>query len=194
MEWIELDCERFKGMTLANFMTVFHTTHLPAHWQDETCIALSHMPQDLKSFWEFQIAVQSTNALFKGTPHHLDDAKLHEHIKAGMNQVLYVQVTNAKDNNVVDFHEWLAMVKRVDDEKCFEHGQATKAFEQSMASTHAASHMNYNPQNSTPGNPLAGPSDSNSLSQGKYVVCLHLQYWHQTHPTFLLVMVILMCR
>ena len=104
-------------MTLTKFMVVFRKMNLPAHWQDNTRINLSRMTQDPKSFWEFQIAVQSTNTLLKGTPHHLDDVKLRERIEAGMNQVLYVQATNAKCNEIVDFRDWLAEVKRVDDEK-----------------------------------------------------------------------------
>ena len=70
-------------------------------------------------------------------------------LKASMNQVLYMQVTNMKCNNIVDFHEWLAEVKCVDDKKCFEHNQAVKAFEQSAASNCAASHAD---------NTLLGPS------------------------------------
>jgi hypothetical protein len=84
--WIELDCKCFEAMTLEAFMAEFHKTHLPAHWQDETRITLSRMTQDPKSFWEFQIAVQSANMLLKGTPHYLDEKKLCECIEAGMNQ------------------------------------------------------------------------------------------------------------
>ena len=40
-----------------------------------------------------------------------------------MNQVLYVQVTNVKCNDIVDFRKWLAEVKHVDDTKCFESNQ-----------------------------------------------------------------------
>jgi hypothetical protein len=72
INWIELDRERFEAMTLTEFMVVFRKTNLPAHWQDNTRIDLSSMTQDPRSFWEFQIAVQSTNALLKGTPHHLN--------------------------------------------------------------------------------------------------------------------------
>jgi len=114
------------------------------------------MHQDTSSFWVFQQAVQTTNALLKGTPHHLDDQKLRERIKAGMDQVLYVQVMNAKLNDLVELREWLSEVKSLDDEKCFEHLQAIKAFEQSAAGSHAVSrvHAASQPQN----NVLAGPS------------------------------------
>jgi hypothetical protein len=67
------------------------------------------MTQDPMNFWEFQVAVQSMNAL-------------------------YVQVTNAKVNLVKDFCKWLAEVKGLDDEKRFECDQMIKAFEQSAAS------------------------------------------------------------
>ena len=96
IDWIELDHEHFKAMTLEGFMTIFCKTYLPPHWQDDTRIILSRMQQDSSSFWEFQVAVQTTNALLKGTPHHLDEQKLHEHIEAGMDQVLYIQAINAK--------------------------------------------------------------------------------------------------
>jgi hypothetical protein len=58
------------------------------------------MNQDAKFLWKFQVTMQSANALLKGTPHHLDKVKLCKHIEAGMNQVLYIQVTNAKCNEV----------------------------------------------------------------------------------------------
>jgi hypothetical protein len=103
IEWIKLDHEHFEAISLTEFMAVFRKMHLPAHWQDVTCIALSCMTQDPKSFWEFQIAVQSTNALLKDTPYHLDDVKLCERIEAGMNQILYMQAMNAKCNNIADF-------------------------------------------------------------------------------------------
>src|SRR6266436_2061575 len=127
VNWLELDRECFEAMTLDEFMTIFRETHLPPHWQDETHITLSHMTQDPMNFWEFQVAVQSMNALLKGTLHHLNEDKLRERIEAGMNQVLYVQVTNVKVNLVKDFCKWLAEVKGLDNKKCFERDQAIKA-------------------------------------------------------------------
>jgi hypothetical protein len=56
-----------------------------------TLESLSRMTQDPMNFWDFEVAVQSTNALLKNTPHHLDEDKLRERIEAWMNQVLYVQ-------------------------------------------------------------------------------------------------------
>ena len=61
INWIELDCARFEAMTLDEFMIVFCKTHLPANWQDDTCITLLRMHQESTSFWEFQIVVQTTN-------------------------------------------------------------------------------------------------------------------------------------
>src|SRR5882762_4084903 len=105
-------------------------------------ITLSRMHQDASSFWEFQQAIQTTNVLLKGTPHHLDDKKLRERIEAGMDQVLYVQATNAKYNEIVELRDWLSKVKSLDDEKHFEHLQAIKASEQSAAASCAVSHAN----------------------------------------------------
>src|ERR1700733_4699087 len=105
------------------------------------------MTQDPKSFWEFQIAMQSANVLLKGTPHYLDENKLHERIEAGMNQVLYIQATNTKCNDIKDFRKWLAKVKSMDDEKHFERKQAVRAFEQSAAVSHAASRADTNSPN-----------------------------------------------
>jgi hypothetical protein len=139
IDWIELDRQHFENMTLDEFMTVFRKTHLPPHWQDETCIALSRMHQDSMTFWEFQVAVQTTNALLKGTPHHLDEAKLCERIQSGMDQVLYAQATHAKCNDIADLHMWLADVKQLDDEKRFEIQQNIKAFKASAAATCAVS-------------------------------------------------------
>jgi hypothetical protein len=139
VNWIGLDREHLEAMTLDEFMTLFCNTHLAPNWQDNTCITLSCMTQDPMNFWEFQVAVQSTNALLKGTAHYLDEVKLRERIEAGINQVLYVQATNTKLNLVKDFHKWLAKVKQLDDEKCFKCDQAIKAFEPSVAASHAAS-------------------------------------------------------
>jgi hypothetical protein len=75
VNWIELEREMFEAMTLETFMTLFRKMHLANHWQDDTCITLSRMHQDTNSFWDSQQAVQTTNALLKGTPHHLDDKK-----------------------------------------------------------------------------------------------------------------------
>jgi hypothetical protein len=73
-----------------------------------------------------------------------------------MDQVLYVQVMNTKLNELVELHEWRSEVKFLDNEKCFEHLQAIKAFKQSAAGSHAIScaHAASQPQN----NVLAGPS------------------------------------
>src|ERR1700729_3941919 len=152
VNWIELNCEHFKAITLDEFMTLFCNTHLAPNWQDNTHIALSCMTQDPMNFWEFQVAIQFTNALLKGTAHYLDEVKLRERIEAGMNQVLYVQATNTKLNPVKDFCKWLAEVKCLDDEKCFKHDQAIKAFEQSAAASCAAS------CNAVTQNTLSGPS------------------------------------
>jgi hypothetical protein len=114
-------------MTLKEFMMLFCKTHLSNHWQDDMRITLSHMHQDTSCFWEFQQAVQTTNTLLKGTPHHLNDKKLCECIEARMDQVLYMQSTNAKYNKIVKPHDWLSEVKSLNDKKCFECLQAIKA-------------------------------------------------------------------
>ena len=158
IDWIELDRPYFEAMTLDEFMTVFRKTHLPAHWQDDTRIALSRMQQDSISFWDFQVAVQTTNALLKGTPYHLDEAKLRERIQSGMDQVLYSQATNAKCNEIADLREWLAKVKDLDDEKRFERQQNIKAFEACAAATRAASRAVNTSQNVTSSSVLNGPS------------------------------------
>ena len=44
-----------------------------------------------------------------------------------MDKVLYVQAMNAKCNNIIDFYDWLAEVKQVDDKKRFECEQAIKS-------------------------------------------------------------------
>jgi hypothetical protein len=158
IDWIELDRQHFEDMTLEEFMAVFRKTHLPPHWQDDTRICLSRMHQDSMTFWEFQVAVQTTNTLLKGMPHHLDESKLREHIQSGMDQVLYAQATNAKCNEIPDLRKWLAEVKQLDDEKCFERQQHIKAFEVSAAATRAASCMNTTSQNAVPNVTLTGLS------------------------------------
>jgi hypothetical protein len=50
INWIEIDCEHFEAMALDKFMMIY--THLPANWQDDTRIFLSHMTQDPMNFWE----------------------------------------------------------------------------------------------------------------------------------------------
>jgi hypothetical protein len=158
IDWIELDRAHFEGMTLDEFMAVFRKTHLPPHWQDDTRITLSRMHQDNLTFWEFQVAVQTTNALLKGTPHHLDEMKLRERIQSGMDQVLYAQATNAKCNEIPDLREWIAEVKALDDEKRFERQQNIKAFELSAAATRAASRTITSLQNTSQNAVLTGPS------------------------------------
>jgi hypothetical protein len=136
IDWIELDHPHFEVMTLEEFMTVFHKTHLLAHWQDDTHISLLCMQQDSMSFWEFQVVIQTMNALLKGTTHHLNKVKLCECIQSRMDQVLYSQAMNNKCNKIVDLREWLAKVKDLDDEKCFKCQQNIKAFEASAAASH----------------------------------------------------------
>jgi hypothetical protein len=111
---------------------------------------------DCSSFWEFQQAIQTTNVLLKGTPHHLDDKKLCERIEAWMDQVLYVQATNAKYNEIVELHDWLSEVKSLDDKKRFERLQAIEAFEQSAAASRAVSRANTT--NQSQNGVLTGPS------------------------------------
>src|ERR1700683_3442664 len=65
VNWIELDCAHIEAMTLKDFMEIFRKMHLPPHWQDDTCITLLRMQQDTLSFWDFQMAVQTTNAPLK---------------------------------------------------------------------------------------------------------------------------------
>jgi hypothetical protein len=126
VNWIKLDHTLFEAMMLKEFMTVCHKTHLLSNWQDDTWIMLSRMHQESLSFWEFQVAIQTINALLKGMPHYLDEQKICEHIEGGMDQVLYIQATNAKCNDLEDLHQWLAKVKHLDDEKHFECVQAVR--------------------------------------------------------------------
>jgi hypothetical protein len=86
------------------------------------------MHQESLTFLQFQVTVQMMNMLLKGTPHYLDESKLHEHIQSGMDQVLYAQATNAKCNDIADLCEWITEVKDLDNEKRFEHQQNIKAF------------------------------------------------------------------
>jgi hypothetical protein len=158
IDWIELNRPYFEAMTLDEFMTVFRKTHLPVHWQDDTRIALSRMQQDSMSFWDFQVAVQTTNALLKGTPRHLNEAKLRERIQSRMDQVLYLQASNAKCNEIADLRKWLAKVKDLDDEKHFERLQNIKAFEASAAATRAVSRVVNTSQNVTSNSILNRPS------------------------------------
>jgi hypothetical protein len=157
-DWLELDREHFEAMMLEEFMVVFHKTYLPPHWQDDTHIALSCMHQDSLSFWEFQVTIQTTKALLKGMTYHLDQTQLCERIQSGMDQVLYAQATNAKCNGIVNLHDWIGEVKRLDDKKRFERLQAIKDFEQSAAANHAASHTNSTSQNVAQSSGLNGPS------------------------------------
>ncbi|KIM73627.1 hypothetical protein PILCRDRAFT_15062 [Piloderma croceum F 1598] len=133
VNWIKLDCALFEAMTLKEFMT------------------------ESLSFWEFQVMVQTTNALLKGTPHYLEEQKICECIEGGMDQVLYVQATNVKCNNIEDLCEWLAEVKHLNDEKHFECLQAINAFKQSATASCAAACVGNNAQNAF-NNALAVPS------------------------------------
>src|ERR1700720_2576420 len=72
-----------------------------------------------------------------------------------MDQVLYIQATNAKCNDIKDLRAWVAEVKRLDVEKRFKRLQAIKAFELSAAASRAASRTG---NNSGQSNMLSGPS------------------------------------
>jgi hypothetical protein len=116
------------------------------------------MQQGSLSFWKFQVAVQTTNALLKNTTHHLDEQKLHEHIEGGMDQVLYVQATNAKCNEIVGLRNWIAEVKQLDDMKHFKRHQAVKAFKQSAVASSTASHTSNSAQETFQATGLSKPS------------------------------------
>ena len=70
-----------------------------------THTSFAHMAQDTMNFWEFQITVQSMNAVLQNTLHYLENDKFQEIIEARMHQFLYVQATNAKLYEVKDFRK-----------------------------------------------------------------------------------------
>ena len=88
----------------------------PRDWeQDARADVLSTNVPGQPILWDFVISLQSKNALLIGTDSHLAKDKLRHQLKANMEKRLAVRCRNEKSNDVVDFQEWIAKVKHVDE-------------------------------------------------------------------------------
>jgi hypothetical protein len=114
-DWIANERDRLLTLSFAEFMAEIREGYLDRDWEDSTRRELQAMFQNNSSFRDFAVRVQGKNSLLLGTDSHLSDDKLRHRIEAGINDRLSKRCKAEKVNKVIDFKEWLAEVKRVDD-------------------------------------------------------------------------------
>jgi hypothetical protein len=114
-DWIANEHERLLELSFTEFMSEIRDGYLDRDWEDSTRRELLVMFQNNTSFRDYSVRVQGKNSLLLGTDSHLGDDKLRHRIEAGMNERLAKRCKAEKVNKVVDFKDWLAKVKRVDD-------------------------------------------------------------------------------
>jgi hypothetical protein len=114
-DWISADRDRLIGLSFDAFMTDFRANYLAEDWEEDTLRDLLSTTQGSWSFWDFAVAVQTKNALLRGTTSHLPDDKLRHQINAGMEVRLSKRYPSKKLNKVVDFRKWLNDVRRCDE-------------------------------------------------------------------------------
>jgi hypothetical protein len=114
-DWIIAERECLIALSFDVFMTDFRQNYLAEDWEEDTLCELLSMSQGTNSFWDYTVAVQSKNALLRGTTSHLPDDKLRHQIGAGMEVRLLKKVSSEKLNKILDFCKWLNEVKQCDD-------------------------------------------------------------------------------
>jgi hypothetical protein len=114
-DWISTERDRLLKLSFTEFMDEFHVGFLDKDWENKTRCELLSMTQGSDSFWTYAICAQAKNSLLRNTTSHLDKNNLRHQLEAGINDRLARKCASEKANNVVDFHDWLAEIKRIDD-------------------------------------------------------------------------------
>jgi hypothetical protein len=156
--WISSDQERICGLSFKEFMDEFHGAYLDKDWEETTCWELRGMVQGNNTFWDYVIRVQAQNSLLKSTLSHLDTEKLRHQLKAGIDDSLVRQCSNAKANREEDFKKWMGKVKWIDDMMRSEHHEFELIAKMNCESTCKS-------------NPLGEPSNCTNVPMNKNVPC-----------------------
>jgi hypothetical protein len=75
-DWIIAERKCLIALSFDVFMMDFRQNYLAEDWEEDTLRELLSMSQGSNSFWDYAVAVQSKNALLRGTTSHLPDDKL----------------------------------------------------------------------------------------------------------------------
>jgi hypothetical protein len=113
-QWLRLNTLTFNALSFADFMVKVRATWLDRDWEHKFSNTLLNSCQGQGSFWDWQLALQTKNALLTTTPSHLPEDALCRKLASGVNAELSAALSR-KDYSALSFTEWLDKVKSLDD-------------------------------------------------------------------------------
>jgi hypothetical protein len=123
-DWIASDRERLLTLDYSAFMGKLHTNYLPADWEDNVHTEILSMKMDKNAkFWDWCQSMRALNIVLRGTPSHLSDTALRNHLEANLEPSLRLYCVHKKLGKVTALKDWIAAVKEADeklkdDRKC----------------------------------------------------------------------------
>ena len=115
-DWIASDRERLLTLDYSAFMAELRTNYLPADWEDNVPTEILSMKMDKNAkFWDWCQAMRALNIVLRGTPSHLSDTALRNHLKANLEPSLRLYCVHEKLGKVTVLKDWIAAVKEADE-------------------------------------------------------------------------------
>ena len=171
-DWVSVHYDELKTLSLSNFLQHFKDTFMPTKWEMDVQVKLNVLNQSKnQTFHDYSTSVQNINSLLHGMDSFLDDAKLHTHIKAGMDLTLarHTCAHDKKFHLITKFHPWLDALKELDTDiqaKCAECRAELEAMTKSVCHKSHDDCMLSDPSNkyNIPSAPLKSITPSNAPS------------------------------
>ena len=142
-DWISVNRERFTELSFKNFMTEFRSRWLPHDWEDlvRSKILSARLYPKKHRFEDWAAHIQSLNISLRGTPSHLDDARIRLQLEAGLDDDLRTAARDAKANAIAELHPWIAKIKDLDNTRITQRKRMNEAIEDH----HKANKRPFNP-------------------------------------------------
>jgi hypothetical protein len=115
-DWIATDRERLLTLTFSTSMAELRKNFLPSDWVDTICIQLLGMRMSRNTrFWDFAQEVRALNIVLRGTPSHLDDFTLRNHLEAHLELSLQSECSREELYKITILKDWIKRVKKIDE-------------------------------------------------------------------------------
>jgi hypothetical protein len=147
--WYMNDMARIDKLSIMDFMAEVHSNWLSDGGEGYVEQGILNVPQGDTPFWDWLQTIQSTNALIVGTYTEMDDAVLHTHIKAKMNEALKEAAHHNKAHLELDFKKWTSRLQELDEERVNDERKLRELMAKERAThletRHDNTHPLYNP-------------------------------------------------
>ena len=158
--WITSDRECLLTLDYSAFMAELHTNYLPVDWEDNVHTEILSMKMDKNAkFWDWCQAMHTLNIVLRGTPSHLLDTALRNHLEANLKTSLHLYYVHEKLGKVTVLKDWIAAVKEADEKLKDDRKHSHEIFreEAALRAAKRPALSNYS---------RAGNSDAHALSSG----------------------------